>query len=202
VARRRAPTGGCCAGPVLAVLLVWPSAPILAAEAPPPTNSGDWGHAIAALVIFGVLLAILGRFGWKPLLAQLRRREESIAEALRTSQQREAEAQELLKFYRTRMERAEADAAEVVGRGRREAAEARENALGAAREEATKIAAQTRQDIAAAKEAALRELRVAAAELAVDLAERVLGKSLTDTDHAQLVDESLAEIRRQGKGGA
>jgi F-type H+-transporting ATPase subunit b len=201
VAQRRTPAGGCPVGLAVAVLLVWPSAPILAAEAPPPTNFGDLGHAIAALVIFGVLLAILGRFAWKPLLAQLHRREETIAEALESSQQREMEAQELLKFYRTRMERAEADAAEVITRGRRDAAASREEVLTAAREEAARTVAQTRRDIAAAKEAALRELRVAAADLAVDLTEQILGRTLKDADQGRLVEESLADIRRRGREG-
>jgi F-type H+-transporting ATPase subunit b len=183
------------------VLLVWPSAPVWAAEAPPPTNVGDVGHAIAALAIFGILLAILGRFAWKPLLAQLRRREESIAEALRSSQQREAEAQELLKFYRARMERAETDATEVVTRGRKEAAATREEVLSAARQEAVRTIAEARRDIAGAKEAALRELRVTVAELAVDLAEQVLQKTLTEADQARLVEESLADIRRRGREG-
>ena len=197
MAQRRTTAGGAPAGLVLAVLLTIPSAPVLGAEGSAPTNFGDLGHAIAALVIFGVLLAILGRFAWKPLLAQLRRREESIAETLRTSQEREAEAQELLKFYRTRMERAETDAADVVTRGRREAAEAREQVLTAARQEALRTVTATRQDIAAATEAAIRELRATAADLAVDLAEQVIGKTLKDADHARLVEESLQQIRRQ-----
>lgn len=202
MARRRTTGGGFCAGLVVAVLLAPASAPLLAAQGSPAPSFGDVGQAIAALIIFGLLLVILGRFAWKPLLAQLHRREESIAEALRSSQRREAEAQELLKFYRARMEAAEAEAAQVVTRGRKEAAAAREEVLAAARDEVTKMAAQTRRDIAAAKEAALRELRVATAELAVDLAEQVLGKSLKDADHTQLVEESLAEIRRQGREGA
>ncbi len=195
------PVGGCLAGLAVMVLLLGLCAPAEAAEAPPPTNTGDVGHAIAALVIFAALLVILGRFAWKPLLGQLHRREESIAETLRSSQERETEAQELLKFYRARMEAAEAEATEVVTRGRKETAAAREEVLAAAREEATRIVAQTRRDITTAKEAALRELRVATAELAVDLAEQVLGKTLKDADHAQLVEQSLAEIRHQGEEG-
>jgi F-type H+-transporting ATPase subunit b len=189
-------------GLVLVALLVPASAPVLGADAPQPTNSGDLGHAVAALIIFAVLLAILARFAWKPLLAQLRGREEAIAKALESSRQREVEAQELLKFYRARMERADLDAAEVITRGRKEAAAAREEVLTAAREESVRTIAQTRRDIATAKEAALRELRVTAAELAVDLAEQVLGKTLKDADHARLLEESLAEIRRQGREGA
>lgn len=199
MAWRRTTGGGFCAG---LVLLAPASAPLLAGEGGPGPSFGDLGQAIAALIIFGLLLVILGRFAWRPLLAQLHRREESIAEALRSSQRREAEAQELLKFYRARMDSAESEAAQVVLRGRKDAAAAREEVLAAAREEATKMAAQTRRDIAAAKEAALRELRVATAELAVDLAQQVLGKSLKDADHAQLVEESLAEIRRQNQEGA
>ncbi len=157
-------------------------------------NFGDLGQAIAALVIFGLLLAILGRYAWKPLLAQLHRREASIAEALRRSQEREQEAQELLKFYRARMAAAESDAGEVIARGRKEAAEAREQVLTAAREETARMTAQAKEEINRTKEAAVRELYSTAADVAVDLAERVIGKSLKDQDHARLVDESLEQL--------
>jgi F-type H+-transporting ATPase subunit b len=203
VARRRTTRGGVLPKLALTALLGFVSAPVLAAEegAPAP-NFGDLGQAIAALLIFGLLLAILGRYAWKPLLAQLRRREASIAEALRRSQEREQEAAELLKFHRARMEAVEAEAAEVISLGRKEAAEAREQVLTAAREETARMTAQAREEINRAKEAAVRELYSTAADAAIDLAERVIGKTLTDQDHARLVDESLEQLRRRPQESA
>jgi F-type H+-transporting ATPase subunit b len=197
MAQRRTTSGVVFAGLALAVILV-PACPLLAADEGQATPSfGDLGQAIATLVIFVLLLTVLGRFAWKPLLAQLRRREESIAEALRRSQEREAKSEELLKAYQARLEAAEAEAAEVVARGRKTAAESREQVLAAARDEAGRTMTQAKEEIDQAKEAAVRDLYAAAADLATDVAERVIGKSLNDADHARLVDESLGQIRRQ-----
>ncbi|MFZ1991331.1 MAG: F0F1 ATP synthase subunit B [Alphaproteobacteria bacterium] len=200
MAQRRTMSGGFFAGLAPAAILVW-SSTAMAAEGEQTTPSfGDLGQAIATLVIFVLLLTVLGRFAWKPLLAQLRRREESIAEALRRSQEREAQSEELLKAYQARLEAAEAEAAEVVARGRKAAAESREQVLSAARDEAGRTMTQAKEEIDQAKEAAVRDLYAAAADLATDVAERVIGKSLKDADHARLVDESLGQIRRQ-RGG-
>jgi F-type H+-transporting ATPase subunit b len=200
MAQRRTMSGGFFAGLAPAVILGLASTAMAAEGGQTTPNFGDLGQAIATLVIFVLLLAVLGRFAWKPLLAQLRRREESIAEALRRSQEREAKAEELLKAYQARLEAAEAEAAEVVARGRKAAAESREQVLSAARDEATRTMTQAKEEIDQAKEAAVRDLYAAAADLATDVAERVIGKSLKDADHARLVDESLGQIRRQ-RGG-
>jgi len=175
--------------------LLFAAAPALSAEGGQLPYFGDLGQAIAALLIFALLLAVLGRYAWKPLLAQIRRREQAMADALERSQKREAEAEELLRRYRARMDTAEGEAHELVSRGRKEAAEVREQVLTAAREEAARSTAAAREEIVQAKEAALRELYSSAADLAVDLAERVIGKNLTAQDHARILEESLQQIR-------
>ncbi len=177
------------------------AAPALSAEGEQTLYFGDLGQAITALVIFGLLVAILGRFAWKPLLTQIHRREQSMADALERSEKREQEATELLEQYRARMDRAEEQAEEVVSRGRRTVAEAREQVLSAAREEAARGMAAVREEIDHAKDAALREMYSSAADLAVDLAQRVIGKSLTDADHARILEQSLQEIRDCGGEG-
>jgi F-type H+-transporting ATPase subunit b len=159
---------------------------------------GDLGQAIAAVVIFVLLLVILGRWAWRPLVAQLQRREESIAEALKRAEQRENETRRLLEDYRARMEAAEGDAQQLLAKARREAIEARQQVLTTAAEESHKLLASAREEIEQARRSALRELRASAAELAADLAAAVIGRTLTQEDHARLVSESLQEISRRG----
>jgi F-type H+-transporting ATPase subunit b len=157
---------------------------------------GDLGQAVAAVLIFLLLLAVLGRWAWRPLVSQLQRREESIAEALRRAEQREKDTQRLLEEYRARLAAADGDAQQVLAKARREALDARQGVLTAAEEESRKLVASAREEIDQAKRSALRELRASTADLAADLAAAVLGRTLTQEDHARLINESLQEIGR------
>ena len=159
-------------------------------------NPGDIGQAIAAVVIFLLLLVVLGKYGWKPIIAQLRRREEGIAKTLQDAQKGQQEAQALLAEYRSRLDQAANEAKDLLGKSRQEATAVREQLLTAAREEARKSTEVARQDIERAKQDALKELYNTTAELAADMASQVLQESLKATDHRQIMAESLEQIRR------
>ncbi|HAU37017.1 MAG TPA: ATP synthase F0 subunit B [Phycisphaerales bacterium] len=173
-----------------------PVAPALGAEGGP--NVGDIGQAVAAILIFLLLLAVLGRWAWKPIVHQLHSREESIARAIDDAQRRDQESQELLKLYRNRLDRAEAEVAEILSTGRKEAAVARDQILQAASDEARKSASAARQEIDQARRDALRDLYETTAELAAEMAETVLQRNLSDDDRRRIVGESLEELRKRG----
>jgi len=158
---------------------------------------GDLGQAIAAILIFLLLLAVLGRWAWKPLVTQLRRREQSIADAVEQSEQRERESRDLLAHYTERIESAQHEAQEVIAAARREAAGIREEITAAAREEGQKFIAAAKQEVQQAKQEALRELYESAAELCTEVAAQVLSKSLDENEHHRLLEESISQIRQQ-----
>ncbi len=162
---------------------------------------GDLGQAIASLVIFLVLLVVLGKYAWKPLIAQMQRREQGMADALEQSHARQREAEQLLEDYRAQLARAEADAKDLIAKARAEAVAAREVLLTEAREEARKTSDTMRQDIEQAKREALAELYRTTADLAAEMAGRIVRKTLRPEDHRQLLTESLEEIRRRAAKG-
>jgi len=172
------------------------SASAFAGEGKVEFYPGDLGQAIAALLIFIALLAILGRWAWKPLIVQLRRREESIANTIERSEAQQREAEDLLKHYRSRLESAEAEAKGLLDSGRRQAATEREETLAAARAEAQQAAARAREEIEQAKRTALEDLQHTTAQLATEIAERVLAGNLDEAEHNRLMEDALGEIRQ------
>jgi len=156
---------------------------------------GDLGQAIAALAIFAALLLILGRYAWRPIVTQLRRREERIANALDGAAKREAKARELQEHYESRLEAIQAEAERILAKSREEAQALRQEALDAGRRDAEEYARRAKEDVESARQAALRELYETTADLATDVAGRLLRRSLGAQEHRQLVRESLEEIR-------
>ncbi len=176
-------------------LVIAPTAAFAAGDA--QLTPGDIGHMIAAIVVFAVLLLVLRRWAWKPIVSQLRRREKDIAEALSRAEQRETEAGELLERYQGRLANAEAEAEKMLARYRQQAVEAHDELLEAARAETKESREKSRMELEAAKKEALQELRDTTAELATDIAGRVLKKKLSAEDQRNLLDESLKQIQEQ-----
>lgn len=176
--------------------------PAVAAQASEGGSSGDFyfgdvGQSIVTLFIFAVLVFVLGRWAWKPLVAQLEKREQSIAQTIEEAQKRQKDAEGLLAEYRARLDAAQAEAAELLAQARRQAAEARDTVVAAAQEESRKLTESARQEIERAKADAMTDLHEATARLAADIAGKVLRKTLTAEDHRRLMNDSLLEIRER-----
>ena len=183
-----------------AVAMLFLPAVAPAAEGMGGFDFGNLGQALAAVLTFLLLLVVLGRWAWKPLVAQIRAREQAVADAIHRAEKQRAEAQEFLDSYRARLDRAEDDARDVLVRTRQEAAELRDRIVAEARQEALKVAEAAKAELARAKDEAIRELYDATAELATDVAQRLLRRSLGGEDHARLLEQSVREIRDRAGG--
>ncbi len=156
--------------------------------------AGDLGNVFFTLVIFLVLIAVLGRFAWKPLLNVLEQREHSIRGSLEQAKRERLEAEKLLAQYRQQIDRAREEATSIVDEGKRDAEVVRRRIQDEARQEAEQMVARARREIELAANSAMKELYDRTAELTVQLAGTVARKSLNVDDHRALVTESLERI--------
>jgi len=170
-------------------------------EEQPSLFSGDIGNALWTTIIFLLLLLILKRYAWGPMLEALRRREQFIAETIESARKQREEAEHLLQQYREQLEKAQSEAQSIIEQSRRRAEEIRQRLHEQARVEAERMLREARQEIETAKENALRELYDAAADLAVGLAGKILKRELSAEDHRRLIEESLSELSRVTIGG-
>lgn len=161
---------------------------------------GNLGHAIATILIFLGLLVVLGRWAWKPLVAQIQRREQSIAATIENAEKSRRQAEDLLAHYKARLDHADAEAEKVLDEARSEAEQAREQAAAAGREEAEKFLQAAREDLQTARDLAMRDLYASAAEMATDVAERILRKELNADEHERLIAESLEDFKTRAEG--
>jgi F-type H+-transporting ATPase subunit b len=147
-------------------------------------------------VLFLLLLFILTKYAWKPIMAGLREREESIESALRMADQAKLEMQQL----KAGNEKLLADARQERDRMMQEATvmanQHRDAEKARATEEANRIIQQAREAIQQEKNAALAEVKNTAAQLSLDIAERILRRELADpAAQTQLVDSYLKEVK-------
>src|SRR5215207_5656293 len=179
-----------------AVAMAMPAIPALAAEAEhgseaPSLFAGDLGNSFWTLLIFVVVLVVLGKFAWGPILSTLQARESFIHEALATAKRDRDEAEARLREYEARLAQARAEATAIVEEGRRDAVVVKQRIEEDAQREADKRLERAKREIQIATETATKELYLLSARLATDMAGKMIGRELTPQDHERLIAESL-----------
>jgi F-type H+-transporting ATPase subunit b len=146
------------------------------------------------LIVFVGLLLVLTKFAWKPLLAGLERREQTIANMIDEAKRNQDAAQQRLEAYEQKLAAAAAEAHTILTQARRDAMAAGEQLVGQAREEANRERQRALDDIDAAKNAAVRQIADQSASLAFTLARKLIHKELKPEDHTALIRESLEQF--------
>lgn len=155
------------------------------------------GLMIWTVVTFLLLVLLLGKFAWKPILAVLKERETTIRQALDEARQARKESESLLEQNRAILADARNQAREVLEKARQDAEQRRSDLVATARKEAEELLSRSRDEIQREKRQALRELREEAADLAIAAASRVVAGGLDAEHHRRLVDEYFASLPDQ-----
>lgn len=147
--------------------------------------------AIFTFLVFVGLLLVLTKFAWKPILAGLEKREKTISDQVDGAKRMYDEAKQNLAEYEQKLASVTQQANEILAEARKDAQAAKDRILAEAAAEAEKQRQRAVADIRAAKDAAVRELAQKSAETAVNLAGKIVGRSLKDSDHQNLINESI-----------
>lgn len=157
--------------------------------------AGDLGNMIWTLVIFVLVLVVLGKFAWGPILEQLQKRESFIRDSLEEAKHDREAAEETLKKYEAKLTEARGEATGIVDEGRRAGEEVRQRIEAGAKDEAAQIVERARHEIELAKESAVEEIFSLAGQLSTEVAAKVIRKELDPADHERLIREATEKIR-------
>jgi F-type H+-transporting ATPase subunit b len=171
------------------------SAIMMLASATEGLYFGDLGQAVVAVIIFLLLLAVLGRWAWRPIITQLQQREFHVNDTLKQAERTNEEAVELKEHYERRLDKVEDEARRLLDNTRRTAQASSEEILAQARRDAERLLAEAQVQIRQARLDSRADLEVTTVNLATDLAERMLEKQLdVDLDRDELLSRSLEAI--------
>ncbi|MFA5863696.1 MAG: F0F1 ATP synthase subunit B [Phycisphaerae bacterium] len=168
-----------------------------AAEAEPSVFGGTIWASIWTLVIFILLLIVLGKFAWKPLLSALKNREDQIRRDIDSAKAQNLEAEKLLARYQDQLAGAQAQAMEVIKKSAVEAEHVRDQILAHGQEQARHAIEQAKDQIEQAKIQALKELYSKSAKIAGDLAAKILQREVNSEDHRVLIQHGLDELTKE-----
>jgi F-type H+-transporting ATPase subunit b len=143
---------------------------------------------------FAILLAVLYKFLYKPLLGAISSREEEIEGSLKKAAEDRAEADRLRKDFEAQISNAQREANEIVNKATKAATTVREQIEAETRVKAAEMLENATKTIDREKSKALAELREEVANLAVLVASKVIEKNLDNEEQRRLADRFVAEV--------
>ena len=152
------------------------------------------GLGIWTSVVFVLLVLVLGKFAWKPLLQSLKDREDKIRDSLEQAERARAEAAELIKQNERNMARAGEEYQRVVQEARAMGEKMKEEIVNKARTQAQQELHNAKEEIQRDVDAAKQQLRTEVADLAIKAAEKILDENLDAGKQKKIIDNVLNEL--------
>ena len=159
-----------------------------------PLVQPDPGLFIWTIVTFLVLLTLLAKFAWTPLLQALEGRQESIRKSLDDARQAKQELERLNVEAQRILAQARSEAEAIVTRTRDDAARLREELRQKAQQEAGGIVRNAEKQIELETARALQQIRNEAVELSVAIASKLLQRNVSREDNERLIDETFKQL--------
>ena len=170
-------------------------------DAKPSLFTGDLGNIFWSLLTFFMVLVVLGKFAWKPILGALQSREDFIRSSLEQAKADREAAENRLKEYEVKLAAARQEATEIVGEGRRDAEAVKQKIEEDTKASAAAMLERAKREIGIATDTAVKELYDVTGKLATEMASRIISKEIKAQDHERLIAESIREFSAAGGNG-
>ena len=159
-----------------------------------PLVQPDPGLYIWTILTFLVLVALLAKFAWRPLLEALETRQAAIRQSLDDARQAKQDLERLHVESARILAEARAEAEAMISRTRSDADRFREELKQKARSEAATIVKNAEKQIELETSRALQQIRHEAVEISVAIASKLLQKNVTKADNERLIEDTFTQL--------
>lgn len=156
----------------------------------------DWKLLIANTATFFIVLWVLRKFAFKPLMAVMDKRQKTIGEGLDAAKRSQEELKAIQDEKQRVMEQAKTEALQILQSTQADAGKLREQLLTQAQADASALKAKTQADLERQKQQMLAEAKGELAELVVAATEKVVGEQLDAKLSKKLADQAIAEVSK------
>lgn len=158
--------------------------------------SVNWGLAFWTVLTFLLLLFILRKFAWKPILKALDDREAKIKDSLKMAEKAKNDAQAMIEENKKNIARAEEEAQKILKEGRAFAEKLKTELVEKNKAEAEKILSEAQAEIERKKQEAFEQLKNQVADLSLQVAEKILRQNLNKDSNKDLVQKYLEDLKK------
>jgi F-type H+-transporting ATPase subunit b len=152
------------------------------------------GLIIWTLISFFILLILLKKVAFPPILKGMKKREETIKQQLEEAQKTKREAEDLLEGYKRQLAEARSEAQKIINEGKSLGENMRKEIVQKAQAESNQIVKRAQEEIELQKQKAILELQEKIADLSIMAATKIINKSLNTEDNRRLVEEYVSKV--------
>lgn len=157
--------------------------------------SPDFGVLALTILNFALLVFLLTKFAWKPIIGALEKREEQVRTDKETAAQARVDAEKLKAELDEKLAHISEEAAKKMAQAVKIGETQKEQLLAQAKSQAESLISQAREQITAEKDKALHEVQSQIAQLSVLAASRVIEQNITKESATRAIDEVLREVK-------
>ncbi|MBI3507587.1 MAG: F0F1 ATP synthase subunit B [Proteobacteria bacterium] len=161
----------------------------------------DVGLMVWTVVTFVILLVILGKFGWRPMIEAIEAREKKLHDERTAAEAARAEAQRIQADLEAKLADIDLKSREALAQAMKDADAFRTKQTGEAQAEAKKILDKGLAELAEEKRRLVAELRQDVAKLAVTAAEKLVHKTVDEGVKKSTLDQFFKELDKPASGG-
>jgi F-type H+-transporting ATPase subunit b len=151
------------------------------------------------ILSFGILLWVLYKFALPPILETLEARERKIRETIDQAEQNRTASERKLKEYEAKLQIAGKEVETILAEAKQQAQRLLDENEQRLRAESQRIKEETSQEIERERRKAIQDIQNQTAELAILVAEKVIGRNLSNDDQQRLTQEALAAVATHSK---
>jgi F-type H+-transporting ATPase subunit b len=152
------------------------------------------GSIIWTAAVFLVLLLVLRKWAWKPILDGLQAREDGIKKNIEDAKKAKEDSEKLLEQYKTQLDSARKEAQKLIGDATSRAEALHDEKKKQIETEAQAILDKARSQIEQERQKVIQELRRDVVEIALSAAGKVIDKTLKPEDHRELIDREIEKL--------
>ncbi|MFD1852175.1 F0F1 ATP synthase subunit B [Oceanobacillus bengalensis] len=153
-----------------------------------------FGDMAVQLIAFIILLILLKKFAWGPLMNMMQKREEYVAGEIEAAEKSRLEAEQASKDAAAELLQVKQEAQKMIENAKNAGVKQEQDIIEAARKEAERIKVQAQADIQNEKEQAIQVLQAQVASLSVLIAGKVIEKEISEKDQEELINTFLKEV--------
>jgi F-type H+-transporting ATPase subunit b len=155
------------------------------------------GTLIAELIAFLLMLGVLARWAYPPIIRAAEARQKQIAEQLAAAERSRKEAESRLEEAEKSIQEARAQAGQIIDRANRAAERIQQEAQEKAREEAKRIVEAASRDIESERQRAIQSIRLQMADIVEDAVGKIVADSLDGERHRKLIEAAIKQVERE-----
>ena len=156
----------------------------------------DPGLFVWTILTFLVLLGVLAKFAWNPLLKMLKDREDLIRSSLEDAEKAQTELANLNAEREEIINKDRSEAQSILSEGKVAASKLKDETLKAAKDQAKSILTDAEKQIRIEKHKAIEEIKSEVVDLSLSVATKLIKKNISREDNQTLIDESLENVTK------